>query len=147
MPCLPPFDADRSLSAFLLRDAAHDGQTQFGVRFQGADTVIHEQNAYAQGLQFPGKGYRIQNISGEAAHLLGDNELEFTHVGVVDHAVEVGTLLGGCAGDALIGVDLIKFPIRLSVYVFFKKSLLRCKGICLVVLVRRDAAIACYRNH
>ena len=144
---LSPFNTGRSLTAFLLRNAAHDGQAQLCVRFQGVDPVIHEQDPYAQGLQFPGKGDRIQNISGEAAYLLGDNEFEFTHVGIVDHAIEVGTLLGGCAGDAFVGVDLIKLPIRLSVYVLFEIPLLCCKRICLVVLVRGDAAIACYWNH
>ena len=63
LPSLPPFDAGRSLSAFLLRNAAHDGQTQFSVRFQGADAIVHKQNAYSKGFQFTGKRNRVQNIS------------------------------------------------------------------------------------
>ena len=89
----------------------------------------------------------LENISGKTAYLLGDNEFKLPHVGVMDHAIEFLALLSGCAGNTFIGVDLIEFPIRLSVYVLFEIPLLRFKGICLVVLVRGDAAIACYWNH
>ena len=147
LPGLTPLDPGGRLAALLLGDGAHDGKPQLRVRLQGVDGVVHKQDTHAQPSQLPGVGNGVQDVSGETADLLGDNQPEFPHVGVVNHPVEGCPLFGGCARDALVSVDLIQLPVRLAGDVLLEIALLRLKGIGLVILVGGDPAVGCYFDH
>ena len=128
-------------------DGTHDGQPQLCIQFQSADAVIHEKNADAQGFQFSCVADGIQDVSGEPADFLGDDQAELTHFGVADHTVELDSLFCAGSGDTFIGVDPIQFPVRLPVDVLLEIPLLGFKGVCLIVLVRGHPAVACNINH
>ena len=112
-----------------------------------ADAVVHKENANAQGFQLSRVANGVQDVSGEPADLFRDNQLEFAHFGIADHAVELGSLLCTGAGDALVGVDPVQLPVRLAVNVLLEVPLLGFKGVCLIVLVRGHPTIACNINH
>ena len=136
LPGLSPFYPRGCFAALLLRDRAHDTEPQLRVRLQCADAVVHEQNPYANLPQLSSIGNRVQNVSGKSADLLCDNQLEFSHVGIVDHAVEGSPLFSGRTCDAFVSIDLIQFPVRLPFDVLFEVAPLALKGIGLVILVR-----------
>ena len=146
-PGLAPLHPAGGLAALLLGDGAHNGQPKLGVRLQGTDAVVHKQYAHTQGLQLPGVGNGVQDVPGEAAHLLGEDELKLSHAGVGDHLVERRPLFGGGAGDPLVGVDLVQLPLRLAVDVCPEIPLLALKGVGLVVLVGGHTAVGCHFDH
>lgn len=80
-------------------------KAQLGVRLQGVDAVVHKQHPNPKCPKFPGKLDGVQNVPGKPAHFFGDDELEFAHFGIGNHAVELNPLLGAGAGNALVGVD------------------------------------------
>ena len=65
-------------------------------------------SVHAAQVQHPGIGDRVEDVSGKAADFFRDNQFEFAHAGVVDHAVELSALFRGSPRDAFIGIDLIK---------------------------------------
>ena len=146
-PGLAPLHPAGGLAALLLGHGAHDGQPKLRVRLQGVDAVVQEHYPHSQGFQLPGVGDGIQNVPGEPAHLFGEDELELSHMGVGDHAVECRTLFCGGAGDALVGVDLVQLPVRLAVDVFLEVALLALEGIGLVVPVGGHPAVGRRLHH
>ena len=53
-------------------------------------------------------------------------------------------LAGRCAGDALVGIDALQDPIRLTLDVIAEISLLGLKRVCLILLIRGYAAVRRY---
>ena len=78
LACLTPLYAGRSLSTLFLCDGSHDRKSQFRIRIQGCEPIVHKNNAYTKRFQFSGVGNRIQQISRESADLFGDDQLEFS---------------------------------------------------------------------
>lgn len=69
-----------------------------------------EQHSHANGFQFPGIGDSVQNVAGEPADLLSENQAEPAHLCVQNHPVECISLFGAGPGDAFVGVNLVKAP-------------------------------------
>ena len=60
----------------------------------------------------------VQGVSGKTADGLGDNHVDSAGSAVVHHAVELGTVFGIGAGNAVIGVDARQRPFRIFADVF-----------------------------
>ena len=136
-----PFDALGRAAAFLLRDGGHDGEPQFRVRVEGVDVVVHEDHADAHCLELPGVTDAVQHIAGEAGDFLGENEVEFVILRVLDHAVEGGAFLRSGAAHALVHIDFVKLPQRVAADVLVEIPLLAFQRIGLVEIVGGHTAI------
>ena len=60
----------------------------------------------------------VQRVSGKTADGLGDNHVDSAGFAVVHHAVELDSVFGIGAGNAVIGVDARQRPFRISADVF-----------------------------
>ena len=92
LPSLAPFDPAGGLTALLLGDGTHDGQTQLRIRVHCVNAIVHKQHANPQLPQLACIGNCIQNISREPANLLGENHPKFSQVGIGNHAIKGGPL-------------------------------------------------------
>ena len=138
---LPPLDARRGAAALLLRDRAHDGQPQLGVRVPRVDAVAQEQYAHAELLQLARIRDRIQDIARKAADLLGQKQGETARTRVGHHTVERRAPLCRGAGHAFVRIDSVQRPVGLAADKRLEIPLLAGKGARLVLLVRGHAAI------
>ena len=143
-PTVSPFDALGCAAAFLLRDGGHDGESKLRVRFEGVDVVVHEDHADAHCLELPGVADAVQHVAGEAGNLLGQNEVEFVILRVLDHAVEGGAFLRSGAAHALVHINFVKLPQRVAANVLVEIPLLAFQRIGLVEIVRGHTAIGGY---
>ena len=105
-------------SAFLLRQAAHNGQHQLAFAIKGVDVLLLEVYFDAIVLQFPDRGQAVHGIPGEAAHRLGDDQVDLPGKRVRDHFIETLSVLRAGARDALVGIDLHEFPFIPGLNVF-----------------------------
>ena len=138
---LPPLDALGCFAAFLLRDGGHDGEPQLRIGVKGVDVVVHEDHANAVPPQFTGITHAVQRVSCKTGDLLRNNEVDLAPLCRIDHAVECLALFRVGARDALIRKHLHQFPLRLPLDVLAKIPLLALKGIRLILVIRRHAAI------
>ena len=53
----------------------------------------------------------VHHITGKARNALGDNHIDFAMLGIGDHLDELLTLIEGCTGNALIGIDVYQRPM------------------------------------
>ena len=87
---------------------------------------------------------RVHRVAGETADLLGHDQVDLSQFCRVEHFVELHALAGRCAGDALVGIDALQDPIRLTLDVIAEISLLGLKRVCLILLIRGYAAVRRY---
>ena len=104
------FHTRGQLAQFILRDRRHDGQSQFGILIECVDVVVLEEytDAVAQKLARVPNG--IKRVSGKAGNFLGDNQIELTFSGVLDHAVKVLTFLRRDTRKPLVNVPRHECP-------------------------------------
>ena len=141
---LPPFGAFRGLSALVLRNGAHDRQSKFPIVGAGIQAVIEKQHADAASPQVTGDLQGVHRVAGETADLLGHDQVDLSQFRRVEHFVELHALAGRCAGDALVGIDALQDPIRLTLDVITEISLLGLKRVRLILLIRGYAAVRRY---
>ena len=141
---LPPFGAFRGLSALVLRDGAHDRQSKLPIVGAGIQAVIEKQHTYTPLPQVTGDLQRVHRVAGETADLLGHDQVDLSQFCRVEHFVELHALAGRCAGDALVGIDALQDPIRLTLDVITEISLLGLKRVRLILLIRGYAAVRRY---
>ena len=98
------FYAATKLAQLVLGNGRHDGQPQFGVLIEGVDIVVLEEHAHAVAKELPRELDRVQRVTGKTGDLLGDDQIKFILCCILDHAVEVFTVLGRDAGQALVNV-------------------------------------------
>ena len=91
------------------------------------DVVIKEQNAHVPPPKLTGDLQRIHCITGKTADLLCHDQIDLPHLRRVDHTVELHPLFGRSAGDALVGIDTLQFPVRFTFDAFTEIPLLRLK--------------------
>ena len=104
------FHTRGQLAQLVLRDRRHDGQAQFGILIERVDVVVLEEytDAVAQKLARVLDG--VKRVSSEAGDFFGDNQIELTFGGILDHAVEVFALFRGDTGQALVNVPRHECP-------------------------------------
>ena len=141
---LPPFRAFRGPSAFVLCEGTHDRQPQLPIVGAGIQAVIEKQHADAAPTQLAGDLQRVHRVAGETADLLGHDQVDLSQLRRMEHFIELHALAGGCAGDALVGIDALQDPIRLTLDVIAEISLLRFKRVRLIRLIRGYAAVRRY---
>ena len=92
------FYAAAELAQLVLGNGRHDGQPQLGVLIEGVDIVVLEEHAHAVAKELPRELDRVQRVAGKTGDLLGDDQIKFVLRCILNHAVEVFTVLGGDAG-------------------------------------------------
>ena len=86
----------------------------------------------------------VHRVAGETADLLGHDQVDLPQLRRVEHFIELHALAGGRAGDALVGIDALQDPIRLTLDVITEISLLGLKRVRLIFLIRGYAAVRRY---
>ena len=104
------FYAAAELAQLVLGNGRHDGQPQLGVLIEGVDIVVLEEHAHAVAKELPRELDGVQRVTGKTGDLLGDDQIKFVLRCILDHAVEVLTVLGGDAGQALVNITGYKCP-------------------------------------
>ena len=141
---LSPLGAVRGFTAFLLRHGAHDGQSKLAVVIPRVDVVVEKQNAHIPPPKLAGDLQRVHCIAGKTADLLCHDQVDLAHLCRVDHAVELHSLFGRSAGNALVGIDTLQFPFRFAFDALTEIPLLCLKRVGLIFLVCGHAAICRY---
>ena len=141
---LPPDHPVGGFPAFILSHRCHDGEPQFSIAVHGVDVVGHEFHRNTDSFQFPGIAQGIYNIPGKTADFLGQNQLEFSFMGILNHPVKLDAFPGTGSGRALVRINGVQLPVGISGNVFLEILLLRFERICLILFVSRYPAITCY---
>ena len=53
----------------------------------------------------------VHHITGKARHTLGDDHIDLAMLGIGDHLEELLTLIEGCSGNTLVGIDVYQRPM------------------------------------
>ena len=104
------FHTRGQLAQLVLRDRRHDGQAQFGILIERVDVVVLEEYTDTVAQKLARVLDRVERVSGEAGDFFGDDQVELTFSGVLDHAVKVLTLLRRDTGQALVNVPRHECP-------------------------------------
>ena len=107
---MPKFHTGGQLSQLVLRNGGHDGQAKFRVLVKGVDVVVLEKDADSRIQQLSGILDGVQRITGKTGDFLCDDKIKLTGLGIVHHAVEVLTALGGDTGQPLVDISRHKCP-------------------------------------
>ena len=91
----------------------------------------------------PFLGQQVQPKLCPVAWIDSDDELEFAHLGVGNHPVELHPLFRAGPCDALIRINPVQLPVRLTVDVLPEIPLLGLEGVGLILLVRGHPAVTC----
>ena len=83
----------------------------------------------------------VHHITGKARNALGDNHIDFAMLGIGDHLEELLTLIEGCTGNALIGIDVYQRPMGVLHHEIFIVPFLKLKGGSLTDIICGDADI------
>ena len=103
-----PVHALAFFHGFLLREGRQEGKHQFRIFRKGVQIVRLEEYTHGRVLlfQFADKGNAVYKVTRETRHALGDNKVVFAAFAGGNHPLEIIAVLQGCAGDALIGIDV-----------------------------------------
>ena len=82
-------------------------------------------------------------ISGKSGNGLDQNAVDFSFAAILHHALEIFALFNRRAGDALIGVNIDHFPIRIAGDEFGIVLILHAVGVELILAGGADAGIRC----
>ena len=126
-----------------LRQGRHDRRDHLAGHLAGVDALFFEQDADAEFLQFPDGRKTVFRIAGKLGNTLDQNAVDFSFPAILHHALEVLTLFNRRAGDALIGVNINHFPIRIAGDQFRIVLILHAVGIELILTGGADAGIRC----
>lgn len=102
-----------------------------------------ELNTDAEFLQFPDSCKAILCISGKSGNTLDQNAVDLAFAAILHHALKVFALFNRRAGDALVGIDINHFPIRITGDEFGIVLILDAIGIKLIFAGGTDAGIGC----
>ena len=110
----------------------------------GIDVLFLEVDADTERLQFSHGLQTFFDVACEARGGFDKNTVNTAAAAIFHHPQEVISLFDGCAGDALIGIDVCKYPVWIAVDELCKVSGLGCIGVELIVGVRADAGVCRY---
>ena len=97
-----------------MRQRCHDRRDHLAGYLAGVDALFFKQNADAEFLQFPDSRKTVFRIAGKSGNTLDQNAVDFSFPAVLHHALKIFALFNRRAGDALIGVNIDHFPIRIA---------------------------------
>ena len=96
---------------FGLCEASIDDQIQLAVCLECVDLLLLKIDADAFGLEHSDIVEAVYRISRKAGYGFGDDVIDLSSQTVVDHFIELGTLVGSCAGLTLVSEETCKAPI------------------------------------
>ena len=138
-----PFDIPGYGLALLLRQRRHNCRNHLAGHLAGVNALFFEQNADAQFFQFPDGRKTVFRIAGKSGNTLDQNAVDFSFPAILHHALKIFALFNRRAGDALIGVNIDHFPIRIAGDQFRIVLILHAVGIELIFAGGTDAGIGC----
>ena len=100
--------------AFFLCKGSHEGEHHFAFGVKGIQPfrLKKDTDRMRKGEQFTDVSYAVHDISGKTGYALGNDEVDFPFLAVLDHQFKLVTVLQGSAGDTFIRIDLYEFPVR-----------------------------------
>lgn len=100
--------------AFLLCEGSHEREHHFAFRVKGIQSfrLKKDTDRMRKGEKFMDISYAVYDISDKTGYALGNNEVDFPFVAVLDHQFKLVTVLQESAGDAFIRIDLYELPVR-----------------------------------
>ena len=101
-----------------------------------------ELDTYAKLFEFPNGCKAVLCISGEPGDALDQNAVDLSFPAVLHHALEILAFLDRRASDALVGIDINHFPIRIAGDEFGIILVLYSIGIELIFAGGADAGIS-----
>ena len=126
---------------FFLCDGTEGGQHQLVAHAESVDAVFLEDDADALSAEGTGIFQTFGNISSEAGHGLGDDQVDSLVLAQPNHLLEFGSLVCSCACDTLVSEDVHELPIGTGLDSFGVVPHLSCIGIELVSGVGRYTAV------
>ena len=117
--------------------------TIFTGHLAGVDALFLELDADAKLFEFPNGCKAVLCISGEPGDALDQNAVDFSFPAILHHALKIFALFNRRAGDALIGVNIDHFPIRVVRNKLGIILILDAIGVELILAGGTDAGIGC----
>ena len=136
-----PLDVPRYGLALLLCQRCHDCRDHLTGYLTGVNTLFLELNTDTEFFEFSDSRKAILCISGEPGDALDQNAVDFSFPAILHHALKIFALFNRRAGDALIGVNIDHFPIRIAGDQFRIVLILHAVGIELILAGGADAGI------
>ena len=96
---------------FGLCEASIDDQIQLAVCLECVDLLLLKVDADAFGLEHSDIVKAVHRISGKSGYGLSNDVIDLSGQTIVDHFVELGTLVGSCAGFTLVSEETCKAPV------------------------------------
>ena len=138
-----PFDVPRYGLALLLCQRCHDCRDHLTGYLTGVNTLFLELNTDTEFFEFSDSRKAILCISGKSGNGLDQNPVDFSFAAILYHALKIFALFNRRAGNALIGIDIDHFPIRIAGDEFGIILILDAVGIELILAGGTDASIRC----
>ena len=81
--------------AFFLCEGSHEGEHHFAFRVKGIQPFRFKKDTdrVRKGKQFTDISYAVHNISGKTGYALGNDEIDFPFLAVLDHQFKLVTVL------------------------------------------------------
>ena len=96
---------------FRLGKGAQHGDQHFAVHVQGVDVLFLKDHTNAHCPKHPGVVDGIQGVPCESGDGLGQNQVYLFGFAPANHPIEIVTLFGGCACDALVSKNPRHSPL------------------------------------
>lgn len=131
----------RKALAFLLGKTRHDRDQHFALGVHCVDRLLLEVDRDVLVLQLPDVLEAVEGVSGKTADRLRDDHVDVPSHALVDHAVELVTLFGIGAGDAVVRKYTCQHPVRIFLNVLGVVGNLRLVAGFLFIGIRADTAV------
>ena len=107
------------------------------------DGFFFKQNRNVHVFELSDVFQAIQCVSGKSADGFGDNHINVTSLTVINHVIEFFTFFCVRAGDAVVGINTGKFPIRIFLNIFCIVFYLSFVAGSLLIAVGTDTTVRC----
>ena len=138
------FHSGGQLAKFVLCDRGHDRQAKLGVLIKGVDVVVLEKDSDSRIQKLSGILDGVQRITGETGNLLCDDKIKLARLGIIYHAIEILTALGGNTGQPLVNISRHECPCAVLSDEFFVISDLVAQRVQLLIRFRGNTGIVGY---
>ena len=101
-------------AAFFLCHSSHNGQPQFTITVKSPNVIIYKIDFNPHGGKLTDTDQSIYRISGEAANLASDNQIEFMLFGIFHHLHKGIPLIDLSSGNTLVNVAVDNIPLRMK---------------------------------
>ena len=128
---------------FLLSKRRHNGQEDLSLRVHRVYGFLLEEYRNVHLLEHSDIVQAVNGISGKSADRLRKDHVDQALLAVLDHSVELLSAFGRSRTDAVIGIHLDKFPLRVLIDKFSVVLDLCFVACSLFLVVSRNTAIGC----